>query len=108
MRPSLFYTWEKLGQATHALVSGEGDIKTRLEAAAISLSPLSESLVPEQFREEYNAIWAELTNREALEGEGTIKATIRELTPHECSKLATRIFNFYVTVAQTEEPQESI
>ena len=88
---------EKLYQATLSLVGGEGEIKDRLESAAITLSvvQLEKTLSPE-FRNEFNSIHDELAKRKAVGGEGRIKATIQELTNMEATRLADRIFHLYV------------
>lgn len=91
------YATEKLYLATLGLVRGEGGIKDRLEGAAVTLIILRpEKDVPEKLRAEFESIHSELTSEPAqFEGEGTIRATIRQLSPDEASQIAERIFHLY-------------
>lgn len=92
------YTVEKLYLATLGLSTGIGDINERLENAAVGLSVLSNPKVdmPDTIRIDFDALWSELTARESEEpGEGTIRATVRQLDPEDARELAERICNMY-------------
>jgi|SRR5580692_4048402 hypothetical protein len=94
------YAIEKLYDATLSLI-GEGDIHERLESAALTLVSrmLRANDFPTDLGKEYDAIHEALTSRVAeVEGEGSIHATIRNLTPHEAAKISERIFSLYVNL----------
>lgn len=98
---SLHYAAEKFYLATLGLATGVGDINERLERAATGLSVLSNPKVdlPKDIRDDFDELWGELTVREAEEpGEGTIRATTRQLDPEDARSLAERIFNMYFDV----------
>lgn len=98
------YLREKLYSAVFSLATGEGDLPERLEAAALSLVVLEPEQMPADIGQEYRAIYAELTKREAeIAGEGKIRATVRNLTYHEASGIAERILNLYLKVVAPEE-----
>jgi capsid protein len=53
----------------------------------------------EKFRDEYQAIWSALVASEPdVEGEGKIRATIRNMSHDDASRVADRIFHLYVHV----------
>lgn len=94
------YAREKLHLATIALVSGERDLKDRLEAAALTIHSIRpKDDLPEDLSSEFESLWNDLTFHPAeIEGEGTIQATIRTMTLLEARETAERIFGLYLNV----------
>lgn len=89
-----------LYKAVLCLVGGEGEIKDRLEHAASELSVVPDrNAVSPHWRDQFKSIVDEVTKTRAkFEDEGSIRATIREMTPDEARKLADRIFHLYVNM----------
>ena len=91
------YAREKFWQAVDTLV-GSGTIQERLARAGEYLSRLHhpDQDLSEELREEFKAVYHELTKETATGNEGNIVATTRKLSPEEGTKLARRIFSLYV------------
>ena len=92
----------KLEQAIEELV-GAGDIKERLEAATITLSPI----FPEDFpaghlRDEYADIRQALTWLPPEEGSGQelAESTLEAMTEEEAGTLAKSLFSLYKSAAE--------
>lgn len=85
------YTREKFWQAVHMLAAGTGSIQERFAFAADPLMRLNEpDDLPEQSRQEFDAVC-----RELRKGGGDIAETTRKLTDEECRRLAERIVSIY-------------
>lgn len=94
------YAIEKLYVAVLNLTTGTGEIRERLESAAIGLSVLSGEMTarnfPKDLQERFTALWGNLTREKAqVEGEGKIHATIRQMEPDRAAELADQIFHLY-------------
>ncbi len=96
------YAIEKFYVAILALVGGTGEIRERLENAAIALSALRlADDLPTSLRERFKTLWANLTREEAqIEGEGRIHATIRKMEPENATKIAEQMFDLYVDLLE--------
>lgn len=91
------YAVEKLYQAMLSLI-GPGDIKARLESAAITLLIRQiETDLPSDLGAELRSIHdALIKDPPEFDEDGRIPATIRKMTPDEASALSSRIFHLYV------------
>jgi hypothetical protein len=92
----------KLEQAIEELV-GAGDVKERLEAATMKLSPL----FPEDFpaghlRDEYADIRQALTwlPPEERSGQGLAESTLEAMTEDEAATLSKSLFSLYTSAAE--------
>jgi hypothetical protein len=92
----------KLEQAIEELV-GAGEVKERLEAATMKLSPI----LPEDFpaghlRDEYADIRQALTwlPPEEGSGQGSAESTLEAMTEEEAGTLAKSLFSLYTSVAE--------
>ena len=92
----------KLEQAIEELV-GAGDVKERLEAATITLSPI----FPEDFpaghlRDEYVDIRQALTwlPSEEGSGQGLLSSNLEAMTEEEAGSLAKSLFSLYTSAAE--------
>ena len=94
------YAKQVFWEAVSALATDTGSIQDRLAAAAGSNGPglikiafhVDEQL-PEEYRDEFRAIWGEL-----LKEGTTIAATTHTMTDAQARKLAERIFNLFVGI----------
>jgi predicted amidohydrolase YtcJ len=85
------YTREKFWQAIHMLATGSGSIQERLAFAADPLTRLHEpDDLPEEYRQEFDAVC-----RELRKDGGDIVETTRKLTDEECRRVAERIVSLY-------------
>jgi hypothetical protein len=90
------YVRQRFWQALQSLV-GSGSIQYRLEGAANALIYLRSDELPECVRSEFEAILHALTKYPAeREGEGSIGASTRKLTPKNRAKIADRILSIYI------------
>jgi hypothetical protein len=94
--------FDKLEQAIEELV-GAGDVKERLEAATMKLSPI----FPEDFpaghlRDEYADIRQALTWLPPVEGsgQGLAESTLEAMTEQEAGMLAKSLFSLYTSAAE--------
>ena len=97
VRMAYDYAREKFWQAVDTLV-GDGSIQERLANAAtilIRLHPAGDKDVPEELREEFKAVYHELTKENATGNEGKIAATTSKLNSEQAATLARRIFSMY-------------
>ena len=95
----LNYAREKFYLATLGLAIGVGEIRERLEGAAITLSVLRPENLRAGLRDDFEELWHKLNAREAeIPGEGTIRATVRQLDPDDARQLAERVFEMYFAV----------
>ncbi len=96
-KPTYDYAREKFWQAVDTLATSDRSIQERLASAALILSRLHkpDEDLPEDLREEFKALWHELTKEAAVGDEGTINATTRKLTAQQGTALASQIFSIY-------------
>jgi hypothetical protein len=94
--------FDKLEQAIEELI-GAGDVKERLEAATMKLSPI----FPEDFpaghlRDEYADIRQALTwlPPEEGSGQGLAESTLEAMTEEEAGSLAKSLFSLYTSAAE--------
>lgn len=102
----LDYAWEQLHHAVINLSCMVANIKDRLAAAAIHRITIlrSEWMPTEELQKLVTELQEELSNKTALSSEGTIKATISEMTDDEASKWAEKIVSLYDSVTRYQEP----
>lgn len=106
---ALDYVWEKLYTAVNILVTGQGTIQERLGSAyADSLMRLGgdRDEIPEEIRNDFEALEKALTREEAQGEEGTIEATMRVMEADEAAKHAETILNMFDTVAKMDPQNE--
>jgi hypothetical protein len=91
------YAIEKFFIAASGLAAGLGDIRERLESAAITLHVLSpERDFPEDLQERFASLWRDMTREQARNAdEGRIQATIRQMEPHRAAKIVEEILRLY-------------
>lgn len=93
------YALEKLYMASLSLAAATGDIKERLERAATGLTVVEidkNALLP-KLQDEFDSIMGDVSRTPAQSAsEGSIRATIREMTDEEAYNLAGRIFHLYI------------
>lgn len=89
------YAREKFWQAVDCLATSARPIQKRLVSAAQSMIALKPEDFPDHLREEFVAMWQELTKHKAEGDEGTIEATMRRVTDAEAEKIADRILHIY-------------
>jgi len=95
---SIEYVREKFWQAIRVLVSG-GSIQHRLEHAAIALHVLQPEDIPARQRDEFVEVWDTLTKHDPeIQGEGSIRASIRKLSEDEASDIGRKIFDMYIAI----------
>ncbi|THK35640.1 hypothetical protein EHS39_23720 [Ensifer sp. MPMI2T] len=86
------YIREKLSTALDSLITNR-DIRTRVEGAFLSLIAVNDDdLSDPENRERYRKLMERVTAREAEhEGEGRIRATLRNMTEEEVAGVASEI-----------------
>jgi hypothetical protein len=97
------YAFAKLEQAIEHLV-GAGDIKTRMEAAAMVLAPIFPDDFPEgRMRDEYASIREALTWVSPEEGSthGLLGSTLEVMAEEEAASLAKRLFFLYLDAVES-------
>lgn len=87
MTNNYIYAKRKLGEAIECLVTGSGDVRSRLLVAHKKLLALSEDDFPSELVAEYNQIKSEFIRC------GTVAVTLREIRNATGSKIAERILN---------------
>lgn len=91
------YPLEKFYSAVHALATMESDVRDRIYSAYTAFSPLRESDIPEDIRDDYRFIMSKLTTHKAEEpGEGSVKASLRHMDDDTAGKVAGRIVEVLV------------
>lgn len=85
--------------------AAEKNIQQRLESAAYCLIHVRPDELPEELREEFRAVWYELTKISG--SEGSIRATAHQLTTEEGSDLAERLRVMAKAIGEAE-PQLSL
>ncbi len=93
--PFSSYAREKFWQAVDVLATSDLSIQKRLAYAAQYLIRLKPDDLPEEHREELDAVLRDLTREKAAGEGGTIEATTRQLTSEEGTKVASRILSVY-------------
>lgn len=89
-----YYALEKLGAAIDELAVGEGDVRTRLEAACISIAAVSEDDFPESLRKDFKNIVEALTKHPGRHRqEGAVHRTLARMRNSTGSKIARRILD---------------
>ena len=90
----LNYGFEKFGRAVHDLAASSASIKERLRDATYHLGVLREENVPEEMRDEFNDLYARITSGIPQHGEGTLIATVNQITDNESVAIAGDIVSF--------------
>lgn len=106
---ALDYVWEKLYTAVNILATGQGTIQERLGSAyRDSLMRLRgvENEIPEEIRNDFEALEKALTREEAKGEEGTIAATMRVMDPLEAAKHTEKIVSMFNVVAKMDPQNE--
>ena len=108
---SLSYVSEKLSTAVNALATSAAPIQTRLEYAAMSCHTLANmherSFPTDELRDRWVAWWASITSKPARDNqEGTIRATLSQMSDQEASDVAEELFNIYAGVERHSNRDE--
>lgn len=90
----LNYGFEKFSRAVHELAASSKPIKERLSDATYHLGVLREQHFPEEMREAFNYIAERITSGVPRSGEGTLAATVNQITEEEAVELAGSIVSF--------------
>jgi len=96
------YAFGKLEQAIEELV-GAGDVKARLEAATMKLSPIFPKDFPAgHLRDEYADLRQALIwlPPEEGSGQGVLSSTLKAMTEEQAGALAKSIFSLYTSAAE--------
>lgn len=88
------YAFEKFGRAVHELAASAAPIKERLANATYHLGVLREEDVPEEMREEFKHLRGRITSGTPQDREGTLAATINQITEQEAVDIAGAIVSF--------------
>jgi hypothetical protein len=90
---------EKLSSAMQALVSGSGDLRSRVHAAWTSFHALRPDDLPGAVGQELRGIYAELTRYgETAPGMGAVHGTLERLSDADVQVLAERIWKLHEAV----------
>jgi hypothetical protein len=87
----LFYGYEKFGNAVHELAASSKPIKERLRNATYHLGVLREENIPEEMRDEFNGLYERITSGRPQNREGTLTATVNQITDDEAVEIASDI-----------------
>ncbi len=108
MRDSDSYVAEKLQEAVEILCIGQGDVRSRLEEAFMSL-PLFSSDFPPEFQADWEWIEKQMTKYGPVVGKdgrvsmSSVKHTMGRIRNRTGQKIAQRIFNLYWGLLEPEE-----
>lgn len=101
---SIDYASEKLTAAVMSLATSASPIQKRLWNAAMACHTLSnpahgdQDFSSHELRDRFHKWWAAMTAREPSGEEGSLEATIRQLSDEEAERLAEDLFEIYVEV----------
>lgn len=96
------YAHEKLHTCISHLV-GSGTVQQRLaEAFSHNLAVLQVSQLPKDLRPEFASIQDAVTRVPQVAEEGTINATVYQLSDDQASEICKRIFALYAAIAERE------
>ena len=87
--PDLFYAMEKITTTMSILATSPGRIKERLFSAYLELHLISDA-IPTSLQADYQWIIQELT-KAPDRGQGTLEATLREMSEDHAVEVAKRI-----------------
>jgi predicted acetyltransferase len=90
----LEYGFEKFGRAVLDLAASSENIKKRLSNATYHLGVVREKNIPEEMRLEFNRIYERITSGVPHNREGTLAATIDQITNEEAVEIAGDIVSF--------------
>lgn len=90
----LSYGFEKFSRAVHALAVSPKSIKERLASATYHLGVLREQHGPDEMREQFNYIAERINSGVPRSGEGTLAATVNQITEEEAVEIAESIVSF--------------
>lgn len=100
------YHREKFGNAVHTLAESLGDIRSRVLNATIALITVN----PGQFSDKvlgdkYAALFARMSSKqEKVPGEGTIQATLREMSDEDVVACAREIVDIHNEMLYQAKP----
>ena len=86
--------YEKFGCAVYDLAASVKSIKERLRIAADHISRLREENVPEEMRDEFNRLIERITSGKPVDHEGTVNATVNQISEAEAVAIAGDIVSF--------------
>jgi hypothetical protein len=90
---------EKLYLAASSLATKDGSVRERLKSAGLTLITMHPDGVPPEHLAEFESIRTALTTDPAEnEGEGTLHATLRNMTAEQGCAIAERIFELFIRV----------
>jgi predicted acetyltransferase len=90
----LFYGYEKFSNAVHELAASSKPIKERLRNATYHLGILRDENIPEEMRDEFKGIFERIRSGIPQNREGTLTATVNQMTEEEAVELAGDIVSF--------------
>ncbi len=94
MSQQFAYSFEKFGVAVDYLAASADHIKERLRRATDEIGRVRERDVPEELREQFLGISERITSGKPQNREGTLQATINQITDEEAVEIASDIVSF--------------
>lgn len=88
------YSFEKFGLAADDLMTSSDHIKKRLRQAFDHIGRVRERDVPEELHKRFHSIHERITSGIPQNREGTLQATIDQITQEEMDKLIDDILDF--------------
>jgi len=88
------YSFEKFGLAVDDLMNPRDHIKQRLRRAFDHIGRVRERDVPEKFHKQFRSISERIRSGVPQNREGTLEATINQITEEEMNKLIDDILEF--------------
>jgi len=96
----LSYAREKLSVGIISLIKGSNPIQERLFGAYMSFHPLRVDDFPEDLQGDYRDIMDLLTKAKPKGDEGSVKATLNQMTEEEANIIAEKLFNLCFQVIE--------
>lgn len=94
---TLSYAREKSAEAVRVLATHPGEIKERSDSALVphiaSIGSLEKRRdIPDDLYDEYREFWNSVTSGTPIAGEGTLQASVREMSTEEAVETAKLIY----------------
>jgi len=97
------YAWERLHAASLSLCSSSL-FKVRVQYAVQALHVLKAKDFPPYLRNDFDALWKQMTSTAAKGNEGSIAATIAVLPEEELEIASKKIMSMYDELCRYQEP----
>lgn len=107
MNGNPLYAEEKFAIALHVMATGQGILQDRLLSAYLSFHTVREDDLPEYLHEDYSWIVKSLTDKPAMGDEGTLAATLVEMSGDDAQAIARRIYELTAQLRDYNQEQNS-